>query len=210
MSEEIVKSEENKPAVVNATGIDGLIGFDMVDMPMPYVKLVHPTSGNVDLVDGKEATPGTFYFSQSKTAVESFDAVILFAKKDHITWKEEKGPEMVYRVLAIDWSNRATEPFEMLITGASRWEWKSLLGLLKQGGIKSVRNNVVKISSERRESKKEGVGKYFAMKFELGVALEGEDKAAIDQFAIDFASVAAAQSERIVSEEVVNSADIPF
>jgi len=206
MAEEkaVVEKKENLP-VKYSFGIEGLVGFDRSDMPLPQIRLVQPTSQNVELEDGKEAAPGVFYYSRGRKVLDELHLVVLFAKKDHIQWEEGEVPTMVYRLLAIELGQQVMEPFEILVTGVSRWEWKRLLGQLVEANIGSIRDVVIKVTSERRE-RKQGGGKYYVMKFEISDPVRDADKKVIENLARSFIS----DSAEVVGNEDIAPEEIPF
>jgi hypothetical protein len=204
-TKEVAKAPET--GVSKSTKIEGLVNLDNTDFPMPKVRLVQPTSQDTEVGGGKDAVPGTFYFSGTRLVLEELTLVVLFVKKDYITWEEVRPAEKVYKILSLEQTRPEIEPFELMITGFSSVnEFVNFLGEVKGSNMKSIRDRVIKVTSEKREGKK---GKWYAMKFALGEELNDGDKIAVAQFADNYVGVAK-ENKPSEADEDVNTEEIPF
>lgn len=78
---EIAAAEPMQLAKPQATiGIPGLENIPMSILPIPFVKLVHGTSRNVFLKDGKKANPGTFYHTDTKEVEDEINFALIQSK----------------------------------------------------------------------------------------------------------------------------------
>lgn len=153
-SKDIAKKEENSLAVDSKSlGMEGVEGFNMSDLPMPFVKLVHATSKNVELAAGGRANPGTWYHTTKKEAKEDLAVVFFYAKK--VKTENPRNPDEILdgvRILAVT-LDELDNPFAMQFTKGGYWAYKRLLGAMKAWKMKSMYERYVILGSKTVESK---------------------------------------------------------
>lgn len=194
MAGKIVKKDGGLVEMDGTLGIGGLRGFDRSDLPIPFMKLVQPTSQKIETADGKDAPVGSFYFSRNRESKDNLNIVILNAEKGEVHWEGDDEPSVVYRIIAVH--KGSTDPFSFMISGTSRWEFKKLLGEIESVGLKNIYDMSVSVSSEKVEGEK---GKWYIMKFALADELSDSELKTADSLAGRFAKEG---EEEVDPEEV--------
>jgi hypothetical protein len=151
---------------------NGLEGIPMSLIGMPRVKLVQPVSQNVELATGVDATPGSFFFSDSMTSKPEIRIAIITAKKSEVTFDNDDGPSTVDRIGILFQDLESGKKYLTDLSVTSFSNFGKLMGLMAAEEWENAWDKDIVLSSEKREGKK---GKYFVVKFTVGNALS-EDK----------------------------------
>jgi hypothetical protein len=152
MDKDLVVKDEGL-VVGGNLGMEGVEGFDMSDLPMPFVKLVHPTSKNTDLNGGGKAVPGTWYHTTKKEAQDSMDVVFFYAKKVKTPNPRDINEILDgVRILDVDLKDLES-PFAMQFTKGGYWAYKRLLAAMKVWKMKSMHERYVLLGSQTVKSK---------------------------------------------------------
>lgn len=148
--------------------VEGLEDVPMNMVPLPIVKLVHPTTKDAKDKDGKPVPMGYYLDTQSKVAYEQYEFYILRAKPIKMQFKDPKtgepqAPKDTFLVLGAEKTTKKV--FMMRIAGGGFWNFRGLLGVIKGSGMKAVWEASVIASSEEREG---DYGTYRSPIFSLG------------------------------------------
>lgn len=136
-------------------GMEGIDGFDVSDLRMPFVKLVHPTSQNIELADGKKAQPGQWYHTTKKEAKDSLSVVFIHSKK--VTVENPQNPgEMLdgVRIIALDLDDLES-PIAMQFTKGGYWAYKNLLSTMYSWKVTQPWKRIVLLDSKTVETTNE-------------------------------------------------------
>lgn len=218
MAKNVPVVQDSKKDLMTASseglGLSGLEGFSKMDLPLPWVSLVQPTTRKAVLTSGKDAQAGTFYDSSIKTSYETLsDVVILFAKKVYKEWEatedREGGIEEQYKLMVsfVD----ELSPFILTVRGTSRYQFRSFLAQLRSANVGSVADRVITITAEKREGE---LGKWYEMRFNIERGLTKEEKEKIDNLTKSFGGFKEEEKEDTTpaptGEEDVSPDEIPF
>ncbi len=204
----VVKQEiEQNLATVRAANI-GIRGLDSIDpsrvMSIPFVRLVQFTSRKTTQADGKEASVGSFFFNDTKKAVESIEMVILRAKIGKKTFVRE-GEESVSSILAILAATLDTKKmFILTLSTMSFRPFGVLMAQMKEEGVIDVWDHKVKVASQYQENNK---GKFYVAQFSLGDALTTEEAKEMEDMYASYGRVLERQSFDETEEGVEAPAD---
>ena len=179
---EIMKS----PVFVGVNDIEGLEEVSAASVPLPFCRLVQPTSTKIALSNGKDATTGNFYFNDTLSQEEELHVCILKAKHSEMTFEGNDYPTKKLGILAVDMNN-LQKVFILSLSVMSYGSFGSLIAriraaeqtktTLKEARGK-VRDYVIKIISEKQENEK---GKFYIAKFEIVEKVADEHKEQINQ-----------------------------
>ena len=201
MSDELATTQSHALATQNGgLGIAGLEEVPADILPVPFVKLVQPTSQNVELVDGKEAAVGSYFFTDTKTEIESLEFVILKAKHGEVTFTDKEGKQTAKKALLILGVLPETEKvFILSLSVMSFSGFGKLVAMLKDQKVNAVWERRVIATSHKVENDK---GKFYVADFQLGDALTGEEVAQMGEYCNKYAGVVSAKLN-VDNEEVV-------
>lgn len=218
------KDEEQKITALNQTqsfGTPGLIGFDMSDLPIPYVKIIQKATKDEARIDseGKEAPVGALYHSLTKKAKSNMELIVISAKKDKQmnTQGEKEYEEDVVKVLAIEkGQGEGSTPFMVYLRKANIGAWNKYMGSLVSQGVQDIFSVYLKISTIKHQNMNND-HEYMIFKLESGEALTAGDKKMQDGIRGKYGMNVfnGSDSEETVSEvkkgeEYVDASDIPF
>lgn len=154
--------------------IEGLEEVSAKTIPLPFCRLVQPTSTKIELVNGKDAEAGTFFFNDTQTFESELMICILKAKHTEMVFERDGQPTPVKKlgILAVDMNNMQ-RVFVLSLSVMSFMNFGSLIAkvradqqsktTLKEARAK-IRDYVIRVTSEKQENEK---GKYYVAKFEL-------------------------------------------
>jgi len=189
-------------------GIRGLEGTPISAIPLPRVKLVHPTTKGAVNAKGEKVPVGKFLNVQSCKVYDNFNFSIIRAKPGVAEFKDPKTGELqrkdAFFLIGADDENKV---FAMTITGASFWSFRSLLGMIKGSDAKSVWEVSVSAVADDREG---DYGAYKYIKFSLGEKASKENLVILEDLYKEYGAALddAAPTPQAVQD--VDPDDIPF
>ncbi len=163
--------EVNKLSVPGSGfGIQGLEEADPATIPLPFVRLVQPSSKNVLLADGNEAPAGSYLFDDTSSAFEELEIVILKGKHGQKTFIDKKtGDETTKKVLAILGVLPDTEKvFLLQLSVMSYAPFGKYMAQLKEKKAEATFQYKVKLNSRYQEN---DYGKFYVANIEIGEEL---------------------------------------
>lgn len=208
--ESIAESEADQTGVTVRSGepgalstftgipIEGLQDVSVSLLPVPFVKLVQPTSKNVDLADGKtEASQGTFYFTDLQVAVPELNFVLLRAKQEIVEFDDKDGKKIKVPKIAL--LCRTMETQKLFIISLSRTGFSpfgKLIAKLKEAKMPASWHVEVKATTERKEN---DMGKFYVPSFNI-VRNMSQDE--IDELATAYGEFGAALDREDLKEQM--------
>lgn len=155
-------------------------------IPIPFVRLVQPTSTKIETVDGKEASAGTFYFNDTQRSEETIKVALLKGKHAKVVYERdgEKTPTSKLAILAYELVSGKL--FILSLSVMSFSNYGRLMAQMKEKKISSAWEYAVTISSEKQENEK---GKYYIAKFELNEELDSEIRKELENLYIKYGQV---------------------
>jgi hypothetical protein len=177
--------QETKPTELVGIGIQGLENIPASVIPIPYVRLVQPSSTKTETNDGKEAMAGTYLFNDTQEAVETLEFAILKAKYGEVEYKRDEELIKSTRIAILGATLTDFRPFILTLSVMSFTNFGQLVSKLKVAGAKKVWEYKIIATSEKNENKK---GKYYTAKFELGKKLDPEAIASLEEKYSTYAS----------------------
>ena len=177
----------------NSLHIQGLEGLPTSIIPVPYVRLVQPSSKNTEISDGVEAKPGNFLFNDTKQEVESLSFVLLRAKHGQVQF-ERDGELVTTSKIAILGVTDNRKLFILSLSPTSFSNFGQLIAQLKEKDITASWLYEILATSEKKENEK---GKFYVVKFGIKNKLEETELAEMEELAKNYTSV----PERRESEE---------
>lgn len=173
LSKEHSLSVQKKKNMMNypTVGIAGMEDLPASMIALPYVKLVQKSSSKTILTDGKDATPGTYYFTDTQEAVKELNFVILRSKVVTREFVQNEEVRKVTQLISLCIAGDLKKLFILVLPITSFTSWGKLIAKMKNLGIKSAWENIVVAKSEKRENAK---GQFFVADLQLGEKLNKE------------------------------------
>jgi hypothetical protein len=165
-------------ATVGGIPIEGLQDIPVTRLPVPFVKMVQPSSTEVQMEDGKDALPGTFFFTDLQKSYSELSFVMLRAK-EVVTDFERDGkitPTPQLKILGITLDTQKLFILNLSIT--SFQSFFKLIAKLKENKVQASWAYEIKASTQKTENKK---GKYFVVQFQLVRKITGEEFEALSE-----------------------------
>jgi|GEM_PF-6265404 len=208
MPKEIVKKESSELVKSDGgLGIKGIEGFNRMDLPVPFLKLVHPLSDNVELASGKRADNGTWFNTSKREAKAEMKIVMFYAKKEQMT--DIRNPEVLntgVRIMAVDVDDLES-PFVFSLVKGGYWTYKTLLGAMSTWKLKNLWDNIVVLGSKTAQNKKGD--KFLVPTMSLSDPLNAKQKEVVSKLAESFDArmdgIVDIIDDAIVDAEVDNS-----
>ncbi len=161
--------------------ITGFEGIPVASLGMPRVKLVQGTSQNVELATGNEATPGSFFYTDSKTSKNTVRMAIISTKRGFQEFENNGEVKKVERIAILF---KDMEDNKMYLTDLSVTSFKSfneLVGMAQAEEWEHAWSKEVLMTSDKVEgenSKGEKV-KYYTVKLSAGETLNEDESLAV-------------------------------
>lgn len=159
-------SNQDIALIENGLSITGLEGVPTSMVRMPSIRLVQPVSQNTTLVNGKDATPGNFYYDALQKEKGELHVALITAKKKTTEYENAQGvlePRTSLMMLVYDLEEG--QPHFMRISPTSFTGWGKLLAQMTAQKVDAAWDREITITSEKIEGEK---GKYYVAKFTLG------------------------------------------
>lgn len=183
-----VEPAADRSLTIHGKGIDieGLEDIPMSIMTIPFVRLVQPTSTNIE-VDGKDAAPGTFYFNDLQTAEEELEFVMLRAKQSMVQFERDgvmQPPQPRIYILGITRNTGKLFIFSLSVTSFSNFG--KYIAKLKNDNIDKVWRFALIAKSQKKENSK---GKYYVADFDLSEEITDKELEKYEQKAMEYGLV---------------------
>ncbi len=163
--------KESDLMIPDGLGIEGLEDVPASIMPIPFLRLVQPTSQKVTTAKGKDAEPGTFYFNDTQTSYESVEFALVKAKHGMQTFERDGELQESVKLAILGQTLDIDKLFVITLSVMSFSNFGSLVAKMKEAGITKTWEHKITMFSEKQENDK---GKYFTAKFELGEKLTAD------------------------------------
>jgi len=180
------KIKESELTIGTAFDIKGLEDIPISMMPVPWVRLVQPTSQKVDMADGKDASVGSFYFSDTKTSVDKLDFIMLRAKIGSISFERDGKMQDVSKLAILGMILDNKKIFVLSLPVTSFGSFSVLIALMKEQNLEKTWEYVISLTSEKRENDR---GKFYVAKFNLGQKVEPDLIAELEEKYHQYGSV---------------------
>jgi hypothetical protein len=194
----VVKKEETQ-VVVSGLGIEGVDGFNRADLPVPFLKLVHPLSKNIELASGEKAKDGWWFHTGKRIAMENPEIVIFGAKKSQIP--DPRHPEIIndgVRILAVEKSD-LDSPFAMSLVKGGYWAYKSILGAMNSWKVKHIWDRSIILGSKTAQNKNKD--EFLVPTMALTEELDDKSKAIVAKLVEQFSDKIDIEEEDISTPE---------
>ena len=154
-------------------GIHGLEEADTATIPLPFARLVQPTSKGVRTADGEEAQVGSFFFSDTNTAMKAPEVIILKGKHGIKTFTDPtSGDPVQKKVLAVLGYMPDTEKVFILTLSVMSFNgFGRFMAQLKEKHAEACFQYKTTISSHLVETDK---GKFYVADFNVGEELDDD------------------------------------
>lgn len=147
-------------------GIHGLENVPTSAISLPIVKLVQPTSRDIELPDGTDAPVGQFFFTSLGEAQPELRMAIISAHVGEHTFQDDDGNAITKTQASILGVERSRQMlFLTRFSATSLSAFGKLMSQIKNAGMDAAWVREVIVTSEKRESAK---GKFWVAKFALG------------------------------------------
>ena len=159
----------------NNLGVNGLEFVPTSAVALPVVKLVQPTSRDIELPDGTDAPVGQFLFTSLGEAQPELHMALISAHVGDHTFTDDDGQEITktqVSLIAIERTRK--ELFLSRFSATSLPAFGKLMSQIKAAKCENAWDREIVVSSEKRESKR---GKYWVAKFALGEPVSEDDAA---------------------------------
>lgn len=171
----LVRVEDSKStlSVRNTMNIKGLEDVPTSMMPIPYYKLVQPSSTNIELADGSEAPAGSIYMNDTKTATQKLRFCLLRAKRQKQEFTDDDGNQgFVVKMGLLGMNLDLTTPFILSLSKSSFGSFGWLMKQLNDLDAQFAWSHAINATFERMESQVMVKGrmqtvKYYVAKFEV-------------------------------------------
>lgn len=185
----------------------GDVGIEGMDLPasmisLPYVKLVQKSSSKTILTNGKDAEPGKYYFTDSKSAVDALEFVILRSKVAEREFVQDDRMVKVTQLMSLCITSDMSSLFILILPVTSFTSWGKLIASMKGRGIKSAWEYEVIARSEKRQNTK---GQYYVADIQLGKKISKEDQ---EIMSAKYAEYGGVLERRDVVEQAENQEDL--
>lgn len=180
--------------LTTVTGIDitGLEDVPASIIPLPYVRLVQPTSTKIQLDSGEDAAVGTFYFNDTQRAEVSISMAILKAKHGQVTYERNGEPVHTSKLAVLGYDLLTNKLFILSLSVMSFSNFGKLVAQMKEKAITQTWTHEIIVSSEKQENEK---GKYYVAKFEIGQPVQVDKKAELDKLQAQYEGVLERRNE---------------
>ena len=189
---------DNQKAIVNASPsgiampfkgikIAGLEEVPASLLPVPYVRLVQPTSTGTTLANGKdEAMPGTFLFNDTQEAVKEITFTMLKAKHGQATFERNGEPVTTPKLAILGMERGSNKLFILPLSVMSFSNFGKLVAKLQADGIQHCWEFAINVTSSKQENQK---GKYYIAEFQIGEKLSAAEIKHMEDKYMDYGGV---------------------
>lgn len=169
MNQELQTTHQSNQVVAHPAsggiGVTGLESIPVSMMGMPYIKIVQPTSQNVELADGADAPAGHFYFSDLQVSKPEITISLITAKKMTREFERDGETKMVDQVGMLFRERESGKNYLMSLSVMSFQAFGKLMSLVTSEEWQTAWDKAITISTEKQENSK---GKYYTVRFQVG------------------------------------------
>ena len=166
---ELAKRNENELATTGGLGIEGLEDVPVSVLPVPFLRLVQPSSRKIDLANGKEAGVGNYYYNDTQTELESLKFALLKAKVGKSEYEVDGEMRISTKLNILGFDLERKKVFILTLSVMSISNFGSLVANFKQKEANKTWEYEVVATSSKRENKK---GKFYVAEFQLGEKID--------------------------------------
>ena len=169
--EEVLKKEETALTNRSELSIAGLEDLPSSIIPVPFVRLVQPTSTNIEISPGKEAQAGEFLFDDTKTTTQELKFTLLRAKSGTLQFERNNEVVSVQKIALLGITLDNEKLFILNLSPTSFSNFGRLVAQMKEKKVECSWKYSILATSEKQENEK---GKYYVVKFFLSDELPEE------------------------------------
>ena len=182
----------------NSLGIQGMEDMDASFIPLPYAKLVQPGTVDALLTDGREASAGSYYFSDTKESFGTLSFILLKSKHGEKTFTDKDGRTVTKRVLGIlGQFPDSDRKFILTLSLMSFSGLGRLIAMMKAKGVTKTWEYVVEATSHLVKNDK---GKFYVADFQLAARIPEELQEGYELTSLQLGSVIEAKAFDPVAE----------
>ena len=161
-----VRSDTSPALADTYLNIKGLEDVPVRMMPLPIVKVVHPTTTGAIDRDGVAVPTGHFFNTSTGQSFEELKFHIIRSKPAKRTFKDKKTGESTVKegFVVLGAVADTLEIFAMFVTGTSFWMFRQLLGQIKGSKVVAVWEPTIRAYTEMREG---DYGRYIRTNFAI-------------------------------------------
>ena len=156
-----------------SVNIEGMQDLPASMIALPYCKLVQKSSSKTILTDGKDATPGTYYFTDTQESVETLEFVILRSKVVEREFIQDEETRKVTQLMSLCITGDMKKLFILLFPLTSFTSWGKLIAKFKAMEVKSAWEYLVTAKSDKRTNSK---GQFFVANIQMGAKLTDDQQ----------------------------------
>lgn len=154
-------------------GIAGLEEVPVTILPIPFVKVVQPTSQNIEMSDGKtEAPAGTFFFTDTLQAVPELKFVLLKAKHLNQQYKRDGVVTTSMRLFILGVTRGTDKVFILSLSIMSFSNFGRLVAQFNDQKIVATHHYELTATTDLQKNES---GKFYVVKFQIGTKLKEEE-----------------------------------
>lgn len=180
---DLITRDNNAVAEYNGLGIEGLEDVPVSILPIPFLRLVQPSSKNVDLYNGKEAAMGSFFYNDTKLEVEKLRFVMLKSKVGRVSYEVEGEVRESTKVNILGFDLDNNKIFILSLSVMSLSNFGKLVAQMKQKESTKAWEYEIIATSVKTENKK---GKFYIADFELSKKVDTKTIAEMENKAKTF------------------------
>lgn len=171
MSNELTNTNTQLAPVVPGIDIQGLEDVPVSIIPIPWVRLVQPTSKDTANSDGKDADSGSYLYKDTKEEVKELRFALIKAKITVVDFGKDGEQDLKKRLNVLGYDLDRERLFILPLSVMSFSNFGSLIAQFKQAKVKNSWEYEVSTISTKEENDK---GKYYVANFRLGKKLDSK------------------------------------
>jgi len=166
--------------------IEGLEDIPMAMKPIPWVRLVQPTSKKIELSDNSDAPVGTFYFNDTKSTTPKLEFILLRAKKGTQDFERDGVITPTPKLAILGVTADKLKPFVLSLSVTSFGSFGVLLSQMEELGITKSREYILTLTADKQENEK---GKYYIARFNLARKVDEDKLAELDNLYYQYGTI---------------------
>lgn len=199
---DLINKEDTGLQVLGGFGIEGLEDVPVSILPVPFLRLVQPSSKNIELVGGKEASTGSYFYNDTKEEVQDLRFVLLRAKIGKTSYEIDGEVRESTKLNMLGFDLDRNKVFILTLSVMSISNFGKLVANMKQKEVGKTWEYEIKATSIKTENKK---GKFWIAEFELGGKVDAKTIKEMDTKA----KVFGVALNRDISESEVVEVEVP-
>jgi hypothetical protein len=166
---DLIKKENNSLQSVAGFDIEGLEDVPVSILPVPFLRLVQPTSTKIETKDGSEAGVGNFFYNDTQEEVKLLNFALLKAKVGRVQFEGQDEPSTKMNILGFDIDR--CKVFILQLSVMSFSNFGKLIAQMKEKDITKSYTHTITMTTSPETNKK---GKYYVANFQLGNEVPAE------------------------------------